>query len=170
MFSRLVKKEKLRVYLNSLTVVPREGFKTMDEWWLLGREDFDSVLRQKLLEIFSLPHVSSIDDPRDTDLAIDVVVPDYRVGFEGEIIAWGFLIPLMWRPRVEIRSRLFNIQTGKTLQVFSAVQKIPWRDFFSRAFSLRGLFRITPLFTPDELEYLLLLASESLLRQMRKKI
>ncbi|MCP4487807.1 MAG: hypothetical protein GY820_10890 [Gammaproteobacteria bacterium] len=170
MVSRFFKKEKPRVYLSSLAVVPRVGFKTIDEWGFNGRENFDGALRQELTEIFDLPHVSTIADPRKTDLALDVVIPRYQGGANGDFNFGEIGLPIFWRPKVEVRSRVFEIQSNKTLHVFSVVQKMRWLDYFSRTISLRRIFSFQPLFTIEDIEYLTLLACGNLLNRMRAKI
>jgi hypothetical protein len=74
--------------------------------------------------------------------------------------------PILWRPKVQIRSRLYVLKSGDTKTTFSTTQKMAWKDYFSRIFSLSGLFGIRPTIDNSEIDRLL----EDALRKLQKKL
>jgi hypothetical protein len=68
MFSKFFKREKPRVFLGTLSIVPRTDFKKIDEWGVFYKEDIDSEFRKSLEEIFTLPSASEVKNPLKTDL------------------------------------------------------------------------------------------------------
>lgn len=69
---------------------------------------------------------------------------------------------------MEVASRLFEIKTGKTLDTFTFSARMSWRDYFSRAFTWRFLFRFRPMFSSTDIEKLLNQACYDLISDMRK--
>ncbi len=170
MFTKLFKREKPRVFLGNLAVVPRTSLTKVDEWGMFSSEDLDAALRKSLIEIFSLPPASEISDPRASDLVVDVVIPKYQSGDAWNIELGDIGFPIMWRPKVEVRSRLYELGSNKTASVFSAVQKMKWRYFLPRLLTWRAFFRFKPIFEKSEMEYLLYQACIKLLNKMNKAI
>ena len=170
MFEKLLKKKKPRVFLGTLAVVPRTDFKKIDEWGIFKKEDVDSELRKSLEEIFNLPMASEIDNPLKNDLVLDVIIPKYQLGGAWDVELGVFGFPIFWRPKVEIKSRLYNLKSKKTKKVFSATEKLNWGAYWSRFFSWRGLFRFRPLFDKDDMNQLMYKACHKLLLKMTKSI
>lgn len=170
MFSKIFKKEKPRVYLGALLVASGEELKKSDGWGLFKSEDLEEGLRQSLYSAVNLPLVSNNKTPKPTDLALDLVVVNHQGGeFEGFYSSY-FFIPIFWRPKVEIKARLYNIETGKTVTSATSLKKVPWKDFFGRAFSLNGIFRVKPLFGVKDMELLLCLAAIEVLEKLIRKL
>mgnify|MGYP000046386182 CR=1 FL=1 len=170
MFNNLLKKEKPRVFLGTLSVVPRTDFKKIDEWGVFHKEDIDSEFRQTLEEIFSLPLAAEVEKPLKTDLVLDVIISQFQSGD-----AWGIDVgiiefPIFWRPKVEVKSRLYSLKSKKTKKVFSATEKIKWSKFFNRILSWRGLLRFRPVFDKSDMNYLLYKACHRLLLEMKKSL
>jgi len=170
MFSKFLNKEKPRVYLGKLMVVPRGEFKKNDEWGLFKSEDLEVGIREKLDGIFSLPHLDSRQDEKKTDLGLEVVILNVQGGdfINANIEGMGF--PILWRPKIEIASRLYNLESGKTHRSFKLKEKMPWSQYFSGLFSLRGILRHKPIFGVNELEPLLYQACAKLIQNMTKSI
>jgi hypothetical protein len=72
-------------------------------------------------------------------------------------------IPIFWRPKVAVASRLFNIESGKTIETAKYCAKMPWRQYLSGVFSLRGFIRYKPIFGIEDIEQLLYLACHQVL-------
>ena len=169
MFSKLLKREKPRVFLGVLAVAPRSDIKRhLDQWGMFKNEDLDSSLRQNLKEIFSLPSAQSVEDPKKTDLVLDVVVPKFQSGDAWDLSLGEIGIPLMWRPKITISSRLYYLNTEKTKETFSVTEKMKFSHYVGRLFTLRGIFRFRPVFDSRDMEYLLYLACHKLLLKMQK--
>jgi len=166
MFNKFLKKEKPRVFLGSLSVVPRTDFKKIDEWGIFHKEDIDAEFRHSLKEIFSLPPASEVNVPLKTDLVLDVVISQFQ---SGDI--WSIdIIPVLWRPKVEIKSRLYSLKTKKTKSVFSVTEKLKWNTFFNRILSWRCLLRFRPVFDTKDMNCLLYRACHKLLLEMKNSL
>lgn len=169
MFSKLLKREKPRVFLGVLAVAPRSDIKRhLDQWGMFKNEDLDSSLRQNLKEIFPLPSVQNVEDPKKTDLVLDIVVPKFQSGDAWDLSLGEFGIPLMWRPRITISSRLYYLNTEKTKETFSVTEKMKFGQFIGRLFTWRAIFRFQPAFDSKDMEYLLYQACHKLLLKMQK--
>ena len=79
-------------------------------------------------------------------------------------------IPIFWRPKIKLVSRLYNINHRKTVKTFSVSKSVTWREFIAKQFSLRGLFRWGPLYHNEDMEILLYQACLELIDKMRKAI
>jgi len=170
MFNNFLKKEKPRVFLGTLSVVPRTDFKKVDEWGIFHKEDIDSEFRKTLEEIFSLPPASEVENPLKSDLVLDVIISQFQSGD-----AWGIDIgimgvPIFWHPKIEVKSRLYSLKSKKTKKVFTASEKIKWSQFFNRILSWRGLLRFRPVFDKAEMNYLLYKACHKLLSEMKESL
>jgi len=166
------KREKPRVFLGALIVVPRAGIKQIDQWGIFQGEELETPLQTSLQEIFSLPPASEVHNPLPSDLGLDVFVPSFQsgdaCGFSlGDIgipVFWLFL----WRPKVTVTCRLYSLQSQESKYVYSVTQKMPWREYVSRLLTLRALFRFRPIFSAEDLNRLLGLACHSLLNKLTK--
>jgi hypothetical protein len=79
--SKILRKERPRVYLGTLAVAPRADIKRhFDQWGVFKTEDLDTNLRQSLKEIFSLPLATEVSEPKSSDLVLDVVIPEFQSG------------------------------------------------------------------------------------------
>ena len=154
MLNRFFKKDRPRIFLGNLSVVPRTGFKSSFEQWNLfnrSTEDFDEKIRKSLEEIFTFPLAENISEPNPSDLVIDVMVPDFQGG--------QFLlddIPLFWHPKVKKK--------------FMITKKMTLRNYLDRAFSLRGFIRLKPLFDSKDIDYLTSEACHELLLRVKNEI
>ncbi|MFS1525645.1 hypothetical protein ACL7TT_16280 [Microbulbifer sp. 2304DJ12-6] len=169
MLKRFRKKKKFSIYLGSLAVAPRSDFKRyLDEWAAFGHEDLDSALRKQLMEIFELPLASSLDQPKETDLGLDIVIPKFQSGDMWDISLGDLGFPLAWRPKVEVAARIYRLDTGKTLHTASVTAKLSWRQYFSKLFTWRTFLRFKPMFDSSDLNVLLQRACLGLLEKLRK--
>ena len=164
-------RKRPRVFLGQLVVVPRTGWKkAFDEWSVVGAKDLDAMLAAALEDIFALPGKDTVRDPVDTDLVLDVFVRDYQVGDAVSLEIGVFGLPVLWRPAVELQSRLSGLKTGATKATFSAKATIGWAAYLRRLFTWRGLIRVTPLFDEEEIRALLYQAAQTLLAQMVRRL
>ncbi|AJQ94866.1 hypothetical protein [Gynuella sunshinyii] len=170
MFKNLFRKEKPRVFLGNLAVVPRTGIKKhFDQWGAFESTDLDSSLSMNLKSIFSLPLASEVDSPRKTDLVIDVVVTKFQAGEALGCTAGDFGFPVMWRPKVSVSSRLYYLVSGATKSTFSQTEKMSLTQYLNRIFSWRAFWRFRPIFDSKDLEYLLYQACNKLLLKIKQK-
>jgi hypothetical protein len=164
-------KEKPRLYLDSVMVIPRSEWKSFDEWnWVNRKEDFEQSARQKLETLFNFPHVSTAENIGKKDVALEVALLKIQ---GGEFAALDFgvgAIPIFWRPKVTLKARLYGIKSGKTVSTFSVTEKVSWKYYLLRVFSLRGVFRYKPLFDQEDINMLLHKACTVLITQMSKKL
>jgi hypothetical protein len=75
------RREKPRVFLGMIVIVPRTGIKPhFDQFGVFGNEELETSLRAALHEIFSLPPASEALAPLPTDLGLDVFIPSFQAG------------------------------------------------------------------------------------------
>jgi len=152
----MFKKEKPRVYLGNLAVAPRTDIKKdFDQWGLLKTKDLDTEIRKSLKDIFVLPSIHEIKEPKNNDLGLDIIIPKFQAGDSLNMSLGDIDIPFMWRPKITVSSRLYNLKTEKTKAIFSVNEKMKWGEYFSRLFTFRVIFRFRPLFDSNDMEYLL---------------
>jgi hypothetical protein len=166
------KREKPRVFLGTLVVVPRADIKRHFDQRTLSHEELETPLQANLREIFSLPSASEVSDPLPTDLGLDVFIPSFQ---SGEALAFSLAdlgVPVfwifLWRPKVTVTCRLYSLKSQETKYVYSVTKKLPWREYVSRLFSLQAFFRFRPIFSAEDLNQLLNLACHSLLNKLTK--
>ena len=169
MLDRFLKREKPRVFLGALAVVPRKDMKRyLDQCGLFQNESFDHSLRANLEEIFSLPPASEITAPTSTDLGLDVLIPSFQSGDYWDVSLGEIGFPVFWRPKVTVACRLYHLKSDKTKRTFSVTQKMPWGEFLSRQFTWQALFRFRPTFDAEDMKRLLYGACHSILDKLRK--
>jgi len=171
MIKSFFNKEKPRLYLDSVMVIPRNEWKTFDEWnWIKRKEDFEQNARQKLEMLFDFPHVSTAENTGKKDIALEVALLKIQGG-EFNALDFGIgAIPIFWRPKVSLKARLYRIESGKTVSTFSVTEKTSWKYYLLRVISLRGIFRYKPLFDQQDIDTLLHKACTRLIKQMSKKL
>jgi hypothetical protein len=168
------KREKPRVFLGTIVVVPRAGMKPrLDQWGMFQQEELETPLHATLQQLFSLPPASAVRDPLPTDLGLDVFVPSFQAGDFLSVSLGDLGIPIfwvfMWRPKVTVTCRLYSLQTRETKVTYSVTKKMPWREYVSRLLTLRAFFRFRPIFSADDLNHLLCLACHSLLNKLTRE-
>lgn len=167
------KREKPRVFLGAIVVVPRADMKPrLDQWGMFQQEELEAPLYATLQQVFSLPPASEVRDSLPTDLGLDVFVPSFQSGDFWSVSLGNLGIPIfwvfMWRPKVTVTCRLYSLQTRETKATYSVTQKMPWREYVSRLLTLRALLRFRPIFSADDLNHLLYLACHSLLNRLTR--
>ena len=169
MFDRFLKREKPRLFLGTLAVVPRKDMKRhLDQWGIFQNESFDNTLRTTLEEIFTLPPASEITAPTSTDLGLDVLIPSFQSGD-----CWGLSLgdigfPIFWRPKVTVVYRLYYLKSQKTKRIHWVTEAMPWGEFLSRQFTWRAIFRFRPTFDAEDMKRLLYIACHALLSKLLK--
>lgn len=166
---RFLKRERPRVFLGTLAVVPRTDLKRhFDQLGVFQNEDLDLPLQRTLQEIFALPPASEVSTPLSTDLGLDVLIPSFQSGDYWDVSLGEIAFPVFWRPKVTVVCRLYYLKSQKTKRTYSVTQKMPWREFIGRQLTWRGIFRFRPTFGAEDLNRLLCLACHSLLDKLRK--
>jgi len=166
------KREKPRVFLGMIVIVPRTGIKPrFDQFGVFGNEELDTSLRATLHEIFSLPLASEVHAPLATDLGLDVFIPTFQAGGVWNLSLGGdipIFFPFFWRPKITVTCRLYYLQSQRTKRAFSVTKKMRWREFLGRQFTLRALFNFRPTFDSEDMNRLLKLACHSMLDKLTK--
>lgn len=170
MLGKLFKKDKPKLYLGSVVVAPRKDIgRHFDQWGALtGYDDIDSSLSKSLKDFFNLPIVSDVSKVSPNDLALDIVIPNFQSGDCVEVMLGDFRFPIVWRPKIEIACRLYRVSNGKTQYVSTETVKMPWKSYFSRLVSWRGIFRHKPLFDSSDMELLMYRACGKILGKLSK--
>ena len=171
MLGKIFKKDKPMVYLGELGVAPTNVLNEQDGWGLLESEDLVAGLKNSLKELIDLPPVQEIQTPEDNDLVLDMMVVKHQGGsFFTASLGYAYSVPLFWRPKVTLKARLYRRKTGKTLHVFTSTKKVAWKQYFSRVFTVSGLFSLKPLFGVRDMEGLLCQAGIDVLQKALKKL
>ncbi len=159
--------ERPRIYLGTISVAPRSKTRVfLDGLTWRDSEKVPYELRDALIELFALPSVNTRDKPRKSDLVLDILVPDYRLG--GDVFVttdWGVL-SFFWRPKVTVAARLVQIETDKIRRTFKATQALSWREFALRFFLQP--FQSSPL--DGDVKILLYKASTKILLEIKKTL
>ncbi|MCE5365333.1 hypothetical protein [Pseudomonas anguilliseptica] len=167
MFKRTLKRKKPNIYLGKIIVVPRSNLRRNLEDNLYTGERLEEALNTHLNMIFDIPLASECITPNKTDLAIDVIIENFQAGNYLEIYSGNFSAPIIWRPKIKIASRLYNINTGKTKHTALVTIKLPWKEYFSRFFTWRAFFGLRPMFDANDMKILL---SQACLQLLKKTI
>lgn len=168
MLEKIFKKEKPRVYLGTLAVVPRTGIKkSFDSWDLTGIVELDGKLKESLAEIFCIPPSTSRSDVLENDLVLDVLISEFQLG---TALFSDIPFPIFWRPKVTLVSKLSNLNSGETKKVISVTEKMPWKEFFGRLLTLQGLIGLRPSFNINDLEKLLFIGSSKVIMKIKSSI
>ncbi|NJA05171.1 hypothetical protein HC024_05415 [Methylococcaceae bacterium WWC4] len=170
LFPRIFKGEKPRVYLGAMLVASSEEWESLDGWGIFQSMNLGDGLRKYLYSAVNLPPIDSREDLRESDLGLELVVVNYRGGEFGAFQTTELFIPIFWRPKVELKARLYNLATGKTVHIASSKKNTPWGQFVSRIFSFNRMFRFKPLFDEEDMEVLLCLAAIETLAKLTKKL
>lgn len=168
---RLFKKRKPRIYLGSVDVAPRGTLEKIDEWGVFKGPSLENEMRWRISKILTFPTVQPLSEHKPTDLALDIEI----VGLQGgELLffsADAVFLPIFWRPKVKVVSKVRNILTNKPVASVSVREKMPWSRYFAKVLSINGLFfRYKPLFSADEVEALLCLACMKLCKKLGKAV
>lgn len=164
------KTKKPNVYLGSLAVVNGSNlYKLVSFFSIVGRSLQEYMLK-KIEDIFSLHSVSSIAEPRKSDVGLDVVIVTLHGGDAFVVNVEAIDIPMFWRPKINLVSRLYNVNQHKTIKTFCVSKSVTWRKLIARQFSLRGLSLWEPLYNNEDMEVLLYQACFELIDKMRKAI
>ncbi len=143
-----------RVFLGSM-VIARGAHKGSGE---PVSEALQIRLIDALMELVSLPRIEDRKSAKPEDLAIDITVPHYRTG------------KLLKRPRVAVAARLYHIDTGQTIFADEGGETAGWDVVFRRALSVGHLLGLKPLFSPQEMETLLIQATTRLLTRVHSQV
>jgi len=158
---------KPRVYLGTIAIVPRKDIKRFIENFPADTDPrLESAFHGTLREIFALPPPPPADDIRKTDLCIDINMPGYNTGEASELHLWDLGVPLIWRPKIELRARLRRLSNRKTVKIVSITERPAWREYLSQVFFWRTVFVQRRVFDEADMEVLLNRASLRLLERI----
>ena len=168
MLSSFFTKEQPNLYSGILAVAPNDRITNIESFFSFGLSNLDDSIGKQLDQIFRFEKISEITEPNARDLVLDVIVVCSR---RGDVLSCSFDdfgFPLLWRPKIKLVSRIYNARSKKTLKVFRVSQSVTWREYFARLLSFRGIFRFGPLYSGEDMEYILGKASINLLEKVKK--
>jgi len=145
-------RDKRPVYLGTVAVVPRADFKRHFERPV---ETSDTALQSHLQAVLALAKAPTKQEAGAEDCAIDVFVAKHRGGETWDANVGDFGLPLFWRPAVEVISRLYALRSGKDITTIRVKKRLPWGEYFSRIFSVRGYLSFRSPFTHQDMTDLL---------------
>jgi len=154
-----------RVFLGSLGVEPRSGLTDILEGsGPPGAELTPHRLLGDLREVFELPRSDETQDVIASDLALDIFVAKYQFG----LFAEAFALPLIWRPSVKLKARLYYLKSGKLVRNFSVTAKPTWREYVNSMLSQGLLPRLGRPLGDEQVRALHRRAALKLLEQVIK--
>jgi hypothetical protein len=156
--------EAPRLYVGSVSVAS-DGKLLQHLEGLVGAKlpVLDRALLDELCEQLLLPQAATVETPRATDLAVDVVLQRYRFGSASDFWLGSASIPMYWRPKVRVAARLYHLQSQETKATFLVSQAVPWSAYLNRVLSWRVLLGLEPPAGRSILVALLRRATERLL-------
>lgn len=145
---------KKRVFLGSVGVVPRADLKRHFEQPLAGTSA-DAALQSHLEATFRFPEPPPPSQIGMHDYAIDFFVAKHQSGEAWEFSLGEHGFPLIWRPAVEVSSRIYSLRTKKAIVEMHIKKRLRWREYLSRVFSFGAFFGLRSPFTHADLTRLL---------------
>jgi hypothetical protein len=165
--SRLFKKEKPRVFLDYIAVTERGVIGNLAST-IEGSSGIDQDILDNLAEIYRLPYLDDVPEFKNSDRALQIVVSNYSLGFSGVASVFSYLIPFLWRPKVKITARLYQISSKKTLKQISVYEKMKLHEYLKRAFLSGSFIFFQQAFNEQDMEYLLYTGSKQILKRLVK--
>lgn len=154
----------------SLVVAPQNKFRSTDMYALPKDDDYEQRVRSSFEEVVSLPKISERSDPKRSDLGLEIIVVGLRGGMLASLEAGEFFFPIFWRPRVHIKVRLSNLESGATVDSFSGVEKMPWIRFLNSAFRPSSFFGFRATVNSEYVEYMALKCLISVLQKLKSRL
>ncbi len=163
------KKTKSNIYIGDITVVPRSGLKK-------GISDLapsltgpsDNVVEDTLCQLLDLPPKPPGVSATASDLALDVIVPEYDFGEFMLFNVGAFNVPFIWKPHITITGRLYEIGSGATIYAATVKHTVSWLSWGKTIFSLQKMFRIKANMSNDDVRRLTIEAATKLLSKILK--
>ncbi len=149
-------------------MVPRSGLrKALSNFFepTLDRQ-IDSLLETTLSQLLDCPPKAARNTADATDLAIDVIVPEYDCG-EFSLPNWaGYFVPLVWRPSITVTGRLYVIDSGETISKATVKHSVGWLSFGRKVVSPPKLLGFQSYMTDADMERMTTEAAVKLLSKL----
>lgn len=158
-----------RLFLGSVGIVPRSEFASIEQLGLAPSIDPEPTLEKEIREIFALRPLAEADDPGTNDYGIDVLVASFRTGAALGAHLASLTVPVFWRPRVELKARVFSLSSGKTVATAAATSRMGYRAFARRLLKPAAILSLRPAVSAEDLVQLTREASFALLAQVKRK-
>ncbi|GAB3376777.1 hypothetical protein NCG89_11135 [Spongiibacter taiwanensis] len=143
---------KSKLYIGTIFVNERSKFKALIELDSYSQYT-PNDLEQWIVDLLALP-MEPTEALDENAVVLDIAVTKYQVGTD-IMLCSDPLIPLLWRPSVKTRVRLRRLRDGKVLGEFSAKSTMSWREFLSKAMSLKAWFLFKSSIQEEDIQRLL---------------
>ena len=164
------RKQKPRFFLGKVVVLKRTDIKRyFEQVGLFNYECVEEWIPVSVRSALELPDIVTRTKSDHKDYGLDVVVAKYQFGGGVGIDLSEVFIPLIWRPKIYIALRAFDPESGKTVFGVEREQKMPWKQFFKRVFSLRAAVGLKSLFDRHDLEPMLLVGLINIFEEVKAK-
>ena len=160
-----------RVYLNSIEVRSRAEPELLQTFYNADCSRLAGTIRERLASLINLPHVSTVDRARVSDLALDILVPDFVTA----VPVYDMRLRLFhfdpgWCPTLTVAARLNNLISGATVEQLSVTRTtdsdLRWRDLLS----MKALLEDRSADQAAKLDQLLSQASLEIVARLRQSI
>ncbi len=168
----LFKKEKTngKIFAGEIVVVPGSGLKKFVSTLTPSFErQTEDIVEKTLCQLLDLPAKTSRQQQVETDMALDVIVPEYNFG-ELLLCEVGlFTIPFVWRPSITVTGRLYAIDSGKTVYAATVKHSPSWLSWGRKTLSFSKLMGIQANMSDADMERMTTEAIVELLSKVIKK-
>jgi len=131
------RKHPVKLHLSEVRVLPRKDFLRHLEGGFFGKAP-DNRLAAELKDVFAYPFAADVPAPSDKDFAIDVAIEGHSRGGWGDLSGGDLAFPIVWRPKVRISARVYNLKSGQNQAVLRVVERMSWSEYLS----LLGSWRV----------------------------
>ncbi len=152
-FNKLFSKKKRPILLGDTYVNGRSDFKRFLEFNSNG-ENSPEELTKWIKDLLDIPVLCQEKDVNNESLILDVAVRKYQAGTDFGLYV-NPLIPIFWRPSINVDIRIREYNTNKTIGEYSIKKVMGWGVYFRRVLSLRSILRLRSTFTSEDLKLLL---------------
>lgn len=156
-------KSKSNIFIGSITIAPGLGICRYLEKSVWNPEyNIETELQKYLAELFYFPEAPTKENVQLNDFGLDIHISDFSTG-EGFFVEY---FPLIWKPKVELHAKLYNLSSGETLETIIVTEEASLREYLARALEWKALFNISETFTTDDMKVLVGRGSVRLLRKI----
>ncbi|MEM1378354.1 MAG: hypothetical protein AAGG69_13295 [Pseudomonadota bacterium] len=167
-FRRKKHEQKARIFLNSITVVPRSGLKKILENNSSTLSEYDDdIIQTTLTSFLQLPDASEQATFESNDLGLDIIVPEFEFGSVGLAHAGPIIVPLNWRAKLTMTARLFEIETNQTIRSATVKHIQPMSQFLKKLRSPGRLLSFERNLSAEEVERMIIHVAVQLLRKVK---
>lgn len=146
--------------------MPRRDFLRHFEGGSFSGANLPTDFLDELSALLPYPSISELTMTDGSEVAVDVAIESHSRGGWADFAGGELSFPLLWRPKLRLRARLYAVKTGEQRKVIRIVQRMSWLDYLSSLLSWKVYLGLSSPATNSTLIKLLRGAGQ----QLKKKI